>query len=107
MDNDQKIKELSRMQQNIANLSSQKQQFVAEKNEYKAALNQLDKTEKSYKIIGNIMISAKKEDLKKELQNKIEMIEVRIKTFEKQEDALNKKAQDLQNEVMNEIKNKK
>ena len=107
MNKDEKIRELSKLQQNIANLSSQKQQFVAEKNEYEAALKQLDKTEKSYKIIGNIMISAKKEDLKKELQNKIEMIEVRIKTFEKQEETLNKKAQDLQNEVMDEIKNKK
>ena len=106
MNQDKKIKELSTIQQNIANLSSQKQQFVAEKNEYESAFNQLDNTEKSYKIIGNIMISANKDDLKKELQNKIEMIDVRIKTFEKQEDALTQKAQDMQNEIMKNIKEK-
>jgi len=32
MNQDEKIKELSTIQQNVANLSSQKQQFVAEKN---------------------------------------------------------------------------
>ena len=106
MNQDGKIKELSTLQQNVANLSSQKQQFVAEKNEYESALKQLDDTEKSYKIIGNIMISANKDDLKKELQNKIEMAEVRIKTFEKQEDALTQKAQDMQKEIMKSMKEK-
>jgi prefoldin beta subunit len=106
MKNDQKIQELSALQQNIASTSAQKQQFAVQLNEYDSALKQIDKTEKTYKIIGNIMVSSDKDSLKEDLNNKKEMLNIRIKSLEKQEQQLKDKAEQMQKEVMKSIEEK-
>ena len=50
------------------------------------------------------MVSAKKEDLKKDLQSKKEVVELRIKTLEKQESQMKEKASEMQSEVMEKLK---
>ncbi len=103
MDKDKKIQELSMLQQNIANISAQKQQFVSQLTEFESASKALDKTNNAYKIIGNIMIASEKEDIKKELKEKQEMFTIRIKTLEKQENNLKEKAEVMQKEIMSKI----
>ena len=106
MNKDQKIQELSLLQQNLANISAQKQQFVSQLSEFDAALKALEKTDKSYKIIGNIMVSSTKEDLKKDIAKKQEIVNIRIKSFEKQEEKLKEKAETMQKEIISEIEKK-
>ena len=53
------------------------------------------------------MVNSSKEDLKNDLQKKKEMIELRIKTLEKQESQIKEKASSVQEEVMKELKEKK
>jgi len=106
MNKDQKIQELSLLQQNLANVSAQKQQFVSQLSEFDSALKALEKTDKSYKIIGNIMVSSTKEDLKEDISKKQEIINVRIKSFEKQETKLKEKAENMQKEIISEIEKK-
>ena len=48
----------------------------------------------------------KKEDLTKDLESKKEIINLRIKTLEKQENQLKEKASELQIEVLSQIENK-
>ena len=65
---DKKIQQLQLVEQNLQNIMMQKQSFQMQLMENENALNELEKTKKeAYKIVGTIMISADKEDLKKEL----------------------------------------
>lgn len=82
----------------------QKQQFQAQLVEIESALNELKNAKTAYKIVGNIMIDAKKEDLEKDLKEKKEKTELRIKTLETQEKKLKEKASSMQAEVMKDLK---
>lgn len=75
--------------------------------EIESALEELEKTETAYKIVGNLIVLSKKEELKKDLQSKKETTELRIKTLEKQETQIKEKTNKLQSEVMKKIKNEK
>lgn len=101
---EEKIGRMQLMEQNIQNFLMQKQQFQSQMIEITSALEELESTETAYKIIGNVMLLSKKEDLKKDLEQKKEMMEIRIKSIEKQEADIKEKAKKLQQEVLSEIK---
>ncbi|MBW2991089.1 prefoldin subunit beta [Candidatus Woesearchaeota archaeon] len=99
-----KINQLSLMEQNMQNFALQKQQFQAQLMELESAEKELKDSKEAYKIIGNIMIASDKEKVKKELAEKREVLKTRIESFEKQEAKLKEKAEDLQKEVLDEMK---
>lgn len=101
---EQKINQLQLFEQSLQNLLIQKQQFQLQLAEIDSALKELETTEEVYKIIGDIMVSTKKEDLKKDLKEKKEINELRIKSLEKQEAQIKEKASNLQEEVLKSIK---
>ena len=78
-----KIQQLQLLQQNLQNLQMQKQQLEGQMAEYDSALQELKTTEKSYKIVGKIMIASSKEDLIKDLQEKKEVSQVRLNNVSK------------------------
>ena len=100
----EKIQKLQLLEQNMQQFLMQKQQFQAQLVEIDSALGEVDKTENAYKIVGNIMVASNKEDLKKDLQSKKEVAELRLKTLEKQEGQIKEKAEKLQAEVLKKIK---
>ena len=102
----EKIQQLQMIEQGMQNFLMQKQQFQQQLVEVDSALSELEKTDSAYKIVGNIMVGADKEELKKDLQKKKEMIELRIKTVEKQESQMKDKAESMQSEVMEGLKSK-
>ena len=59
---------------------------------------------KAYKIVGNVMISKSMEELKKELNETKETIDVRLKGFEKMEEKLTSKLKDLQEKLQGMMK---
>lgn len=98
---EERIAELQLAEQSIQSLLQQKQIFQNEMIEVENALNELSKTKsKPYKIINQIMFEAEAEDLKKELISKKEIIGIRIKNIEKQEQQIRKKTEALQKEVL-------
>ncbi len=99
----EKINQLSTMEQSLQTFLAQKQAFQAQLLEIKSALEELNKTEKAYKIVGNVMVDANKSDLINELNQKKEIIDLRIKTLEKQEVKMRDKTSELQSEVMKEM----
>ncbi len=101
---EQKIAQLQIMQQNMNNILLQKQQFQRQLVEVDSALAELQKTEKAYRIIGNIMVAGKKEDVQKHLDEKKEMHELRVKNLERQEEAIKKKMEEIQSDVLEEMK---
>ena len=102
-----KINEIQLIEQRMNNLLQQKQTFQSQLTEVENATNELEKSNgKSYKIIGPIMIESSKEDLKNNLLDKKKILDLRIKTFEKQEDKLKEKVNEFQQEILKELKNK-
>lgn len=102
----EKINQLQLLQQKVQGILAQKQQIQSQMVELDSALTELGKTKKSYKILGNIMVAVLKEDLSQELEDKKEVAEVRLKNFIKQEERLKKNLEDLQKEVVRELKSK-
>lgn len=103
-DTEQKIMQLQLLEQNLQNFINQKQNFQSQLIETENALKEIENSKDCYKIIGNIMISATKEKLKKDLTSQKDIIELRIKNLEKQESSIKEKAQELQASVMKELK---
>jgi len=95
---------LQNLEQSLQTIVLQKQHFQTQLIEAESALKELDKKETAYKIIGNIMVSAKKSELVAELQEKVEKISLRIKNLESQEKKLRDKSESMQKEVMEKMK---
>ncbi len=98
------INKLQMIEQNVQSLLMQKQQFQAQLFEVESALKEIEKTDEAYKIVGNVMIKTDKAVLKKELDAKKEIVDLRIKNIDKQEKQLKDKAETLQKEVMSKLK---
>jgi prefoldin beta subunit len=103
-ENNDKISRLQMYEQSLQNLLLQKQQFQGQMSEVEAALGELPSAKTTYKIIGNIMVDTKKEDLQKSLEEKKQKAEIRIKALEKQEAQIKEKTKELQEEIMKEMK---
>ena len=101
---EQKIGQLQMFEQSLQTFLGQKQQFQIQLVEVESALNELETTEKAYKIVGNIMVETDKNELKSDLQSKKEVLELRIKTMEKQEASVREKASKLQSEILTKMK---
>ncbi|MBN1385537.1 prefoldin subunit [Candidatus Woesearchaeota archaeon] len=104
---EQKINQLTMIEQSMHQLLSQKQGFQAQLMEVESALSELDRTDKAYRIVGNIMVAADKKPLKEELGSKQDILNLRIKNIEKQENSLKDKAKSVQTEVMETIRKEK
>lgn len=104
---EKKISQLQMMEQGMQSFLLQKQQFQAQLVEVESALKELEKAKEAYKIVGNIMVRSDKDELEKDLKKKKEIVELRIKTLEKQESQIKEKASAVQAEVIKELKEKK
>ena len=102
-ESEKKLNQLQILEQGMQNLLLQKQQFQLQQVEIESALKELKNVDEAYKIVGNIMVTSKKDDLKNDLNSKKEVAALRIKNMEKQENQLREKASKLQEEVMKEM----
>ena len=100
-----KIAELQLIEQTAQNILMQKQTLHTQLLEIDNALKELKNTkEKPYKIIGTVMIETNKKDLEKDLNEKKQTFSLRIKKLEKQEDQLKKNSEELQKELLKQMK---
>ena len=101
----EKIQELQIIEQSLQNVLMQKQAIQFELNESLEALEELGNSKGDvYKVVGQIMIKSKKEDLKKDLDGKREVAELKLKNFDRQESSLKEKLTKLRSEVMSRLK---
>lgn len=99
-----KIQNLQIIEQNIQNLMMQKRAFSFEAAETVNALDELkDSSGEVFKIIGSIMVKTEKQALEKDLLKKKDLIDLRIKSIEKQEQALKEKLLEIKEEVIKKI----
>ena len=85
MSDDVTINELQQLEQAILSSSNQITSLRSKIIEIDSALEDLSSSQKSYKIVGNIMISASNENIESDLISKKEAAKSRISSLEKQE----------------------
>lgn len=107
-DTQEKLQELQMIEHNIQNISMQKQAFQIELSETESSLEEVEKSgEDIYKITGQIMIKAKKTEIAKELKEKKELLNLRLKTIVNQEKVLSEKVDNLRKSIDGKIKSSK
>jgi len=100
-----KIQELQSYEQSFQSILMQKQAFQMELNETENAFSEILKSDDQvFKTMGNIMVKVNKGDIEKELKHKKDMLQLRLKSIEKQEEDLNRKVEEIREEVIKKIK---
>ncbi len=101
----QKVEQLQIIEQNLQHILLQKQNMQVRLSEVDSAINALNNSKKqSFKIIGDVMIESSSEDLLKDLNSKKEVLEVKVKSYDKQEEKLKTSAKSIQEEVIKTMK---
>lgn len=104
-DAENKINQLTMMQQQLQMFAAQKQQFQLQLAEVETAIEELNGAKKAvYKLAGGILVEKNKEDLLSEQESNKSKLELRIKSIEKQENSIREKAMDLQKEISKDLK---
>ncbi len=96
-----KLAEYQEIQQKARMLMSQKQQLQVEKKEAENALDELKNRDKAevHKSVGSILIKTNKKDVEKELSEKVESLEVRLKSMGEKEKKLTGKLKGIQDRL--------
>ena len=101
---EREIQELQILEQSLQSVLMQKQAFALELSEIENSVEELAKTKDDvYKIVGSIMIKANKDSLNKELKEKKELLTLRLKSFNAQEEKISKSADSLRQKVLSKI----
>jgi len=97
----QMLKQLDDYQKTYNSIISQRQQLQITLLEHKNALEAVKKAEEEdvYKLAGTVFFKAKKDDVIKELEESITLLEARITTLEKQEKKLLEDIKRLNQEI--------
>ena len=97
----QKIIEFEQNRNQLMNVSAQKQQLQVQSQTFKATLEELEKTKEKqvYKAVGNILILSDTVKVKKDTKERLESVDLRLKTMQKQEESLVNKLNGLKSEI--------
>jgi len=93
---------LPEMQQQMQTIGAQKAQYEMAVREAKRAIEELNDVAEDAPVfmsVGTVMMEKKREDVLNNLNNKIETLELRIKSLEKQEGMLSGKFEQLQSQI--------
>ena len=96
------IAQLQTVQQQLQMVVSQKLQLENALKEIEEAIKEVEKASEDtpiYKTVGTVLVKTKKDEILKELNEKKETIEVRIRALSRQEEKLKDRLQELQNKV--------
>jgi len=105
----EEILQFQQTQQQMQVLLSQKQNLQMQSVEMENALEELGKNEKGdvFEVVGNIMIKKSSDEISKNLNEKKELMDLRLSTLDKQIEKLNEKATELQKKMAKKIKDSK
>lgn len=100
------IAQFQNYQQQLQSILIQKESLKIQNMEIERAMEELNATSQktAYKITGQVMVSKSVEELKKELNETKENVDLRIKSLEKNEERVNNKLKDLQEKIKEVMK---
>jgi prefoldin beta subunit len=103
----QMLMDLQTFQQQMQTVMIQKESLSVQNIEIDKALEELKKTttEDVYKAVGPILIKSTKKELEKELSEKKETLDLRLKSLQKQEDRLKERLKSSQEKFEEFLKN--
>ncbi len=103
------LMEFEQNRNQLNSLANQKQQLQIQATALQQALDELEKSKekKVLKNVGPVLISAPTDDVKKDLGERIESINLRLKTVSSQEQNLTVKMNKLKHELETEIKSRR
>ena len=95
------MNQLQGQNQQLQGIVSQKQTYMLQMHELEKALEHLAgvKDQKVYRAVGPLIIEAGKDEVKKELEENREDVDLRIKTLETQEEKIKKKLKENQKKL--------
>ncbi len=97
----EKLRELQTIQNQLQMISMQRQQSKIQMDEMQDSLIKLENvTGKIYLFSGTLFLESTKDNAKKDIEEKIEIIKVRDTAIAKQEERIKKRSEELQNELM-------
>ncbi len=98
---DNKIEEMQILEQNLQSLLYQKQAFQMELSETQASMKEIEESKDDvFKIVGQLMIKSDKKKVLDDLSSKEKLLELRIKSIEKQENSISERLEELKEEVL-------
>jgi prefoldin beta subunit len=103
----QRLLRLQQLQQTLQAVLTQKQQLEMELNEAEQALSELKKlTDKAviYKSIGSLLVKSKRTKVTTELNEKKDLLNMRIGVLGKQEERLRSQVKDLQTKLQQDLR---
>ena len=107
MENEETQELLAQLQfteQNVQNLLLQKQTIQSQLLEIESTLEELEKEpKKAFKIVGSVMVESTPKEMQKDLKGKKELLDLKMKSIEKQEEKLKEKSKELQEKVLKRV----
>lgn len=103
----QRLLRLQQLQQTLQAVLTQKQQLELEFTEVEQALSELEKLTNSatiYKSIGSLLVKAKKGKVTTELNERKDLLNMRINVLGKQEERLRAQVKDLQTKLQRDLR---
>lgn len=105
---EEQITVLQQYEQQLHQTILQRQTLQSQLLETENALELLGKTqEQPFKMVGPLLVAVEKTDLTEELTMKKDTLQIRLNNVEQQEEQLQKKFQELQHKVMQQIQQQK
>ncbi len=101
MNNEKVISEIQKYQRFLQQIKLQKQNLSIKKDESSNAIDELDKTNKSYKLIGDVLIEKDSQSLKKEISSRIDNINEQLESLNRNEEKIQNKLSKLQKDLRN------
>jgi len=95
-----KINEFQVLQNQLQMVATQRQQSKAQSDDMQDAITRLDNvTGKVYRYSGSLFLESTKEDAKKDLEERVEVLKVRDTALSKQEERVKKRLDDLRKDI--------
>lgn len=98
--------QMQQLRQKLQQITMQKETAQTEKQEIERALDELeddDADSELYKSVGTILISKDHEELREELEEEKDDLEVRLKSLERKEDQIKEQVQDAQENFAKQV----
>jgi len=103
----QRLLRLQQLQQTLQGVLTQKQQLELELTEVEQALSELEKladTAVIYKSVGSLLVKSEKAKVTTELNERKELLNMRINVLGKQEERLRTQGKDLQEKLQRDLR---
>lgn len=103
----QRLLRLQQLQQTFQGVISQKQQLELQLTEIEQAVGELEKLNEKgvvYKSIGALLVKSEKDKLKPELEERKELLKMRVDVLSKQEERLRTQVKNLQDKLQQDLR---